>query len=255
MTNRTSIYATIFLSACSFLAYSQSSDTLKAKRVTITTSLTELLPTFGLSTHNFNVGAETYLGNRKSLYTSIGYIKSFGPTAGWVNISTLGTQGFKFQTELRHYFNKRKIVEPAILLFWPHIFQYHTQEVQNAGYYVALHSSYQWTETERQETVVDYIDDYPIPNTSHYRKNNYSVNRNAFGLNILFGYQCIKKRGLVVDYCVGFGGQFISSYSTNRIGTDTDWPNSETEFYNTIFDHGTGFAPYLIYRVRLGWAL
>jgi len=53
---------------------------------------------------------------------------------------------------------------------------------------------------------------------------------------------------------VGLGVLFISSHSSNRIGADTAWPNSEKDLpMNKLFDSETGFYPNIIYQVRLGW--
>ena len=166
MIRQLSILPTIFLMTISFSIYSQTSDTLKAKRVIITTSLTDYLPTIKLNTGNFNIGSEIYLKDRKSIYANFGLIKSYGQPRGLLSISSLSTQGMKIQIEGRQYLNLHKIFEPAILLFWPHIFQYKSQTLPNTGYYVAIHSSYQWTATKRQETVVDYIDNNPFPNST-----------------------------------------------------------------------------------------
>lgn len=240
----------------SVLTYSQTIDSSRAKRIIVTTSVLEYFPTIKLNTGNFNIGTEIYLKNRKSLYANFGLIKSYGQSSGWFSVSSQSTQGLKIQVEGRHYLNIRKIFEPAILLFWPHIFQYKSQALPNTGYYVALHSSYQWTTSDRQETVVDYIDNNPFPNSTHYKQNIYTVDRNVYGINIKLGYQCIKKYGLTIDYAVGLGGLFIASHSTNRIGADTDWPNSDKDYpSNKLFDKGTGFSPNLIYQVRLGWGL
>ncbi len=256
MTKRLLILTTIFLTVFSVLTYAQATDSLKIKRVTITTSVFDYFPTFNLNTGNFNIGTEIYLKNRKSLCANFGIIKSYGQSNGLLSISSISTQGLKIQVEGRHYINKHKIFEPSLLLFWPHIFQYKSQTLQNTGYYFAVHSFYQWTATDRQETVVDYIDNNPFPNSRHYKQNIYTVDRNVYGLNIKFGYQCIKKYGLTVDYAVGLGGQFISSSSTNRLGADTNWPNSQNEnLSNKLFDKGTGFSPNIIYQVRLGWGL
>ncbi|MCZ2129846.1 MAG: hypothetical protein LC109_06215 [Bacteroidia bacterium] len=229
-------------------------DSLKAKRIIINISVLEYLQTIKLNTGNFNIGTEIYLKKGNSLYTNFGLIKSYGQSSGLLSISSQSTQGLKIQVEGRHYLNKHKIFEPAILLFWPHMLQYNSQTLQNTGYYVAVHSFYQWTATDRRETVVDYIDNNPFPNSEHYKKNIYTVDRNVFGLNIKFGYQCIKKWGLTVDYTVGLGGLYISSSSKNRLGEDTGWPQQEKDFpSNKLFDKGTGFAPNVVYQVRLGW--
>lgn len=237
------------------LTKSQSSDSLRPRRFVITTSLIDYFPTFNLNTGNFNIGAEIYVRNNKSFSVNAGLIRSYGPSSGLLSITSIKTNGWSIQLEGRHYFNKRKIVQPAILLFWPHIFQYHTKDLNNTGYYISVHTGYQSTVTEREETAVDFVDSNPFPNTTHYKKNIYQVNRSAIRLNCLIGYQCIKRHGLTVDYSVGLGGQFISSFSSNRLGQDINWPNSEREIIsNKLFDHGTAISPSFVYRVRLGWA-
>lgn len=235
-------------------SYSQNSDSLKIKRVTVTTSVLDYFPN-KLNAGNFNLGTEIYLKSRKSIGVNFGLIRSYGPASGWLQIASVNTRGMKIQLEGKHYLNKRKIFQPAILLFWPHIFQYKTQELQNAGYYVAANITYQNTLTDRQETVIDYIDNIPFPNTSHYKQNIYTVDRTVYSANIKFGYQCIKKYGLTVDYAVGIGAQYISSSSKNRIGTDKSWPNSENDFpWEKLFDHGDGIYPNFIYQLKFGWA-
>jgi hypothetical protein len=247
MTKQLAIFTAIILTAISSLTYAQSADSVKASRLIITTSLTDYMPTISLYTGTFNIGTEIYLKKRTSIYTNIGIIKSYGESGETFGISALSTRGVKTQVEGRFYLNKRKIFQPAILLFWPHIFQFKTKVLQNTGYYVAFHSFYQWTTTERGESVVKNS----IP-----EKHIYNVNRNAAGLNILFGYQCVKKYGLTVDYSVGLGGQFIQSSSKNRIGTGTNWPYSEKEiFSNKLFDKGTAFSPSFVYQMRVGWAI
>lgn len=256
MKNPFLVPALFFLNAFSVVACAQTTDSLPAKRITITTSVIDYFPSVNLNTGNFNLGTEIYIKNRNSVYANFGIIKSYGSSNGWFNVSSLNTEGFKIQVEGRHYLNRHKIFEPALLLFWPHILQYKSQTLPNTGYYVAIHSSYQRTRTDRQETVVDYIDNTPFPNTIHYRQNIYTVDRNVYGLHLKFGYQCIKKYGLTIDYGVGLGVRFISSHSTNRFGNDTDWPNSERDHAgNKLFDKGSAIAPGVIYHVRIGWAL
>ncbi|MBN4066034.1 hypothetical protein JYT51_01720 [Candidatus Amoebophilus asiaticus] len=243
MTKTTTILTPILLTTFSNLTYSQDNYALAFNRVTIATTVTDFLPTLQLNTANINIGTEIYLKNRKSLVFNLGLVKSYGPSRGWFSISSENTIGLKAQAESRHYLNKHKLFEPAILLFWPHIFQYKTQELENTGYYVAIHSSFQATATDRQETVFDYIDDTPIPGTYHYKQNIYTVDRNVVALNVKFGYQCIKKSGLTVDYAIGLGGQYISSSSTNRQGTDTNYPNSEKELGASYLTKGQSFIP------------
>lgn len=245
------ILTTFMLAAFSVKAYAQPADSLKAKRIIITTSVFDYLPTIKLNTGTFNIGTEIYLKNRKSVYANFGLIKSYGQPSGWFGISSQNTQGLKIQVEGRHYLKRHKIVEPAILLFWPHIFQFKSQALPNTGYYFAAQSLYQWTATDRQETVVDFIDNNPVPNSTHYKQNVYTVNRNVYGLGMKFGYQCIKKCGLTVDYSVGFGGQYISSNSGNKLGTNQ---NNDIP-WKKLFDSGAGLYPDIIYQVRLGWGL
>lgn len=251
MTIRLTTLTAFFLTAFSAQAHAQTADSLKAKRIIITTSVFEYFPTIKLNTGTFNIGTEIYLKNRKSVYANFGLIKSYGQSSGWFGISSQNTQGLKIQVEGRHYLNRHKIVEPAILLFWPHIFQFKSQTLPNTGYYFAVQSIYQWTATDRQETVVDFIDNNPLPNSTHYKQNRYTVNRTVYGIGMKFGYQCIKKCGLTVDYSVGLGGQYISSSSSNKLGTNI---NNDIP-WKKLFDSGTGFYPDLIYQVRLGWGL
>ena len=255
MTRHLTTLAVLILTALPVSTYSQTPDSVYVKHVVITTSLIDYLPTINLNTGNFNIGTEIYLKQRNFLYTNIGVIKSYGPSSGYFSISAQSTQGLKMQVEGRHYLNLHKIVEPTIFLFWPHIFQFNTQTLHNTGYYVAVNSSYQWTATDRQETVLDYISNTPFPNFEHRKQNIYTVNRNVVGLNMVFGYQCILNGGLTVDYAVGLGGRLISSRSKNRMGDDSDWPNSQQDFLSyKLFDKGTSFAPSFVYQFRLGWA-
>ncbi len=247
------LIALVFLTVSPFV-YCQSPDSLKIKRVTITTSVFDYIPN-KLNAINCNLGAEVYLKNRKSIGFNFGIIGSTGRSGGWFEIDALKTKGMRVSLEGKHFINKRKMFQPAIFVFWPHIFQYKTQDLQNAGYYVAANVLYQNTITEREETVADYTDNNPFPNTIHYKQNIYSVNRDVYSLSVKFGYQCIKKYGLTVDYAVGLGAQYISSNSKNRIGTDTDWPGMEKDLpWKKRFDNGAGIYPNFIYQLKLGWA-
>lgn len=248
------IQLAFFLLSLSTFTYSQQMDSLKSKRIVITTSAFEYLPS-KLNSGNFNLGTEVYLKNRKSLFMNVGIIKPYGPSGGWLNVSSLSTQGIKIQVEGRHYLNKHQIFQPAVLLFWPHIFQYKSQTLTNTGYYVAVHSSFQSTSTDRQERVLDYVSNTPVPNTKYYKKNIYTVDRSVYAVNIKFGYQCIKKHGLTIDHAAGLGVQYISSSSRNKIGTDDYYPNSQKDIpWNKLFNSGVGIYPNLIYQFRLGWA-
>lgn len=224
------------------IAYSQHQDSLPFKKVTLNTSLTDYFPD-RVNAGNLNMGTEIYLRNRKSVALQFGLIRSYGPSGGFLQLTSLSTQGVRMQVEGKHYFSKRKIVEPAILLFWPHIFQYKTQELQNTGYYIATSILYQHTRTDRQETIADH------PGI-------YTVNRDACAAGIKLGYHCIKSYGLSIDYAIGIGIQYISSTSGNKQATEQGWPYSEKDIpWKKLFDSGAGIYPHFIYKVKLGWSL
>jgi len=150
---RTTLIILLLILDCDF-AQSQSSDTLGFKRFIFTTSAIEFIP-MQMNTGNFNIGSEIYLKKRKSVYINVGLVKSYGPVKrqmyNFFAIPSNSTIGFRVQAEGRYYLNKHKIIEPLIILFWPHIMQFKSLELQNTGYYVAFHSSYQFTITERDE--------------------------------------------------------------------------------------------------------
>jgi hypothetical protein len=229
------------------------SDTIKSSRIIVTTSVIEWLPSIRFFTGNFNVGMGIYLGDRNELYVNSGVIRPYGPSHGIPYLEALGTYGFKLQIEVRRFIGKHKLFEPAILVFWPHIFQYKTRVLPNTGYYMAVHTHFQRTITVRQETVLDYIDNNPNPDTEHFKTNNYNVERDVAALHLKFGYQCIKRRGLTVDYGVGLGMQFISSRSANRIGGSR--ANNDLDWGGKAFDFGQSMFASAIYQVRVGWAI
>lgn len=135
-----------------------------------------------------------------------------------------------------------------MLLFWPHIFQYKSQSLQNSGYYYALHASFQLTNTEREEIISELSSGSPYQ-YYEYTQNKYNVERSATRMHLKFGYQSIKSYGLVIDYSVGLGGQYISSSAEGKLGfdDDKDWP------WNKEFDEGSGFFLSPVYQVRIGW--
>lgn len=220
------------------LSYAQQADTLLLKKIVINTSDLEYIPD-RLNAGNFNLGAEMFVANNKTIYANLGILQSYGQSdRNWFQLSSQGTTGFKIQLEGRHYLNRHKIFDPAVLLFWPHIFQYKSQSVQNSGYYFALHAAYQQTNTEREENIFGPSTGYPYPDYNTIQ-NDYMVKRSATRMHVKFGYQSIKSYGLVIDYSVGLGGQYISSTAEGKLGSDTekDWP------WNKIFDKGSGFYP------------
>ncbi|MCX8167232.1 MAG: DUF3575 domain-containing protein, partial [Candidatus Micrarchaeota archaeon] len=126
-------------------------DSLKVNKVIIATSVFDYLPSLNWNTGNFNIGAEMYVGKNKSLSLNIGIIQSYGPSNELLSITSLSTHGWSVQSEIRYYFNKHQIVQPLILLFWPHIFQFNSKILKNTGYYFSVHTGYQFTNPLRQE--------------------------------------------------------------------------------------------------------
>ena len=225
----------IIIYGFSFQGYTQQTQLQDSKKTVISTSVLEYIPFFR-NAGNFNIGGERYFSNQKSVYANVGLIKSYGSSYGWLQLPSKSISGFKVQLEGRHYLNRNKIFDPAVLLFWPHIFQYNSQAIENSGYYVALHTDFQLLNIIR--------DDY-------YSPPEYSVDRTSIGVHFNLGYQSIKSYGLVIDYTIGLGAQYITSSFENRIGLniDKDWP------WNKTIDEGSGIYPSIVYQVRIGWAL
>jgi hypothetical protein len=193
-----------------------------------------------------------------SLSFNGGYIHSNGSKGGYFDISSLNTKGYKIETEGKYFLGKRKIYEPAIFLFWPHILQFNTQRVINSGYYLSIAAFYQNTNTEREERVLDYIDNNPFPNTAHYKHNSYNVIRGVSGFNFRIGYQCIKKSNFIIDYSVGLGIRHISSRSINKMGENRDkdvaFPLDFVVGRAKEFDNGNAVYPDLSAKIKIGWA-
>lgn len=242
---RNKILIIFSLTLFSKFVFSQQSDTLNFNRITFTCSLLEHLPT--INAFNYNIGTEIYLKNRNSVTANFGLIRSTGHSgADFITVYSIKTQGYKINLEGRHYLNKHKLFEPAILLFWPHIFQYKSQRLLNSGYYIAIHSSFQQTATNREG------DNY---NQLNNPDDFYTVNRYVYSLNLKLGYNCVKKCGFTFDYAIGLGGKYISSNSINRIGKDDGWPKNEKDIpWNKLFDNGAGFFPNFIYQIKVGWS-
>lgn len=240
------LFSLMILATICSVAQGQQADSLKVKRLVLTTSVFDYFPGT-LNAANFNIGAEKMVAYNTSVYANVGVIQSYGPIGDtWFQIANGKTTGFRFQLEGRRYLNRYKIFDPAVLLFWPHIFQYKSQSLKNSGYYFALHSSYKHTTTKREES----ISDLSFPAFDYkYIQNDYKVDRSVINMFINFGYQSIKSYGLVIDYSVGLGGKYISSSSEGKLGTDDDkdWP------WNKEFDDGSGFFLSPVYQVRLGW--
>lgn len=227
--------------------YSQK-DGLSTNQIMFTTSLLDYL-VGPVSCRNLNLGAEFYTRNNNSISLNFGKLESFGSpsSTGYFSygVSSTNTSGYKIQLERKHYLNIDSIFWPSIALFWPHILQFKSQDLEYSGYYYAGNIFYQNTKTDRTETLVNPVDQ----NTT----NQYEVARNVYSANLKFGYQCIKKYGLVIDYSVGLGAQYIASSTNNKIGDNTI--NNDRDFpWRKQFDNGSGIYPHLCYQLKLGWA-
>ncbi|GEM_PF-6193269 len=226
--------------------YSQK-DGLRTKQIMITTSLFDYL--IGpVSCRNLNLGAEFYTKNNNSISFNIGKLESFGPpsSSGYFSygVPSTNTSGYKIQLERKHYLNIDSIFWPSIVLFWPHILQYKSKDLEYCGYYYAGNIFYQNTKTDRSVLHITPSDNIIT--------DLYNVKRNVYSANLKFGYQCIKKYGLVIDYSVGLGVQYISSKSTEQTGYEVI--NNERDFpWRKQFDTGSGIYPHLCYQLKLGW--
>ncbi len=245
----------IFLAALIFTVSrvnAQSTDSLSApKKLIINTSVLDYIGFNRLNTRCYNVGVEFYIKNRNSVYANIGSIYSDG-SEGFFQINTKKTTGYRIQLERKHFIGKRKMEEPAILLFWPHILQYNSKASLNTGYYYSFGGSFQTTTTERNGY---RIETGGITKTSSLVDKDYTVDRISAALNIKFGYQCIKKSGLVVDFCVGVG--------LNNVNTKANYPLEDSEvtpnrndflwFSRQPFDAQNGISPTILYQLKFGF--
>jgi hypothetical protein len=246
MKNILTILLVYFLTFSTF-AYTQNPDSLKAKSFNITYSIYDYYSLITANAYNINLGSEIYLKNKNSIAFNFGLIKSnMHSVGGLFSISFLCTQGLKIQIERKHYFGKFKLFEPAILLFWPHIFQYKSQTLLNSGYYYSIQAAFQQTATKREGENYDQI---------HNPGDFYTVNRTVYRINLKIGYQCIKKHGLTLDYSIGLGVKYIYSNSTNYLMTSNSWSQNEKDFpWNKLFDNGAGFYPDIVHQFKLGWS-
>jgi len=251
---RQSPFYLLLLPAFLFCKLAEAQDSLQAKKITLSTSLIEYFPNPKLNTINFNLGAEIYVGNNTSIATNIGYLKSYGNIGYYPFQYDLGpTQGVKFRLEARRYLKIYKVIEPAMLLFWPHVFQYHSQKKANSGFYTGISSTYQITDTQRSELFIDDVSSTPL--NTVYKTNSYTVLREVVGLNVMLGYQCFKKNNITVDYAVGFGLLYVTSRSKNKLENNPNTSNSYKDWpMNKDFDSGSGFCPNVLYQLRLGYA-
>jgi len=200
-------YFILFVLPSALLREAAAQDSLSFKKIAISTSLLEYFPNPKLYTINCNLGAEFYIKNGYSIYLGAGVLLPAGSPNSYFGIPSEQSKGYKLRLEARRYLKRKKEVEPAMLAFWPHVFQYHNVPYQNSGFYTGFSSSFQYTETERKESVQD--ESNPAGNPV-YKDNVYLVHRNQLAINLMLGFQCIKKSGFFVDYAVGLGIQLVA---------------------------------------------
>lgn len=218
------------------------------RRIVPTISVLEYIPEPKLGTINCNAGTEIYMDDRSAFWVNAGYITTVMNPAGYFAVASERTTGFRVQVETRRYLNRHSVCEPAMLLFWPHILQYHTEVLQNSGFYFSPHCSFQLTNTTRTA-------DRSYFQLAGTGEQTYHVYRKVFVLAAVIGYQCVKAGGFTVDYSVGLGAQMIESQS-DPIVPPTDGAHETNDLpWKKPFDRGAGIFPKFLYNLRLGWAL
>ncbi len=241
----------IFFLCWSNISFSQANDSPKVKKYSITTSILDYVSEFRTFNEiTYNIEFSFPIKNRNFANLNVGYLKSNENESKKYFLSAFNnplnkTQGYRIQLEGRHYLNKHKLFEPSLVLFWLGLFQYKSIEQNNTGYYIAFQSKYQFTETNREETVVDYIQEQPYFQT-FYKQNNYTVSRNLHGGYFKFGYNAIKKSGFTVDHAIGIGVAYVSSSSKNKLGDGSDFDKS--------FDNGSSLNFDWTYSFKIGWS-
>ncbi len=181
----------IFLLLLLFPAIIFSQTETKPKNIILTTSITQSFELAAFTNASLNLGMEHYLKNSKSLLVNVGLADIYDLFDPDINM-----RGIRLQLEGRHYFKRKKIFGPLFLLYWPHIFQMNSQELENTGYYLALNAYGQYSERETGSLIGSEL----------------LLNRKA-GLNIKFGFQSINKFGLVIDYAMGGGIGYYSTFT------------------------------------------
>lgn len=207
-------------------------NTQRSKRFAIKTSLFDYVPGIKLNTVNYNLGLEFRFAKGKSIAVNAGTIISSASPQGFFVIPSLSTNGYKGEVDIRLYhdigFEERQLKR---LYFGPHFV-------------------YKQTETKRGETVLDYIDNNPFPNSQHYKQNIYNVNRKVIALNWKIGWQYISRPGFLMDFSIAFGGAYISSHSPDKLGdnsvNDIPWKKQ--------FDSGSEICPNAKIQFAIGWA-
>jgi len=113
-----------------FSGFSQNADSTRIKKYSITSSIFDYISEFHvIDDIIYNIEGATPIKNRDFLHFNLGYIESYDRPKIFFNQfhTYLGkTKGYRISLEGRHYLNKHKLFEPATLLFWFQIFQYHS---------------------------------------------------------------------------------------------------------------------------------
>ena len=212
----------------------QEEDSISLKKVNFTTSIFDYIPS-SENSGNINLGAEIHLKNRNSILFNIGAIRHFGPRESSPRSILFShydrITGVKIRLEGRRYLNRHKIIEPAILLFTPHMFQFKSEKLENTGYYIAFQTSFQSTKS------ISFLEVFEPEN----RITSYDE---FISSHAKMGYKCIKKYGLIVDFGFGAGWRYVLRGSV------------ENEAFLRVFSRAKGKGLYLnvIYQLGLGWS-
>jgi len=119
--NRTLLTCIVILIIPSLSVFARVPDSTATGNIILTTSLTEYIPT-QINTGNYNFGIERYRKNQNPIGFNTGLIRSYGPSKGLFNIIAENTWGLKFQLTRKHFFNRHKVCEPAMMIILPHLF-------------------------------------------------------------------------------------------------------------------------------------
>ena len=236
----------IYLILISIKTYAQDKLPVNKYKPVISTSLLEYIP-LPYNMGNFNLGSDIYLGNHFSIYANLGFIKAYGPAQGdWLlRIYAEDVTGGKIQIEGRKYFNCHELIQPLILLFWPHIFQFNSRKLLNSGYYMAAGVTYEYLIIDRKETVAYYNNPNPVPYKIEDKI--YNIHKSNFCPNLKLGYQAVKNDNVVVDFSFGMGIQFIKSFTKNKLTPENPW-------HNNTFENGKIVEWMPNFKFRIGWS-
>ncbi len=205
------------------ISNSQTNEAEPYKRLVLSTNIFGLAPHFDDATSNFNLHTEYYLGNRKSVTFQVGSLYAFKSNMGnYFFMTGEEIKGFRAELEMRRYTMKKKVINPLVLIFWFHLFQYGSQSVENSGYYYGTNISY---------ASIGILED---PGSDY-------ILRDTYALHAKVGYQCFKEYGLMIDYAIGIGAQYVKN--SDHLGS------------GIMDSKGWNIYPSVQYQLRLGFEM